>query len=77
MTAGSLRVGPGEGRRIWLMRVAFVVVAVNAPGVTVVCRKPAARDPNPFSAPLSARFEELSITPAKSLTGAVSSGISV
>ena len=30
MTAGSLRVGPGEGRRIWLMRVAFVVVALGA-----------------------------------------------
>jgi aromatic ring hydroxylase len=30
---------------------ATFVVAVNAPGVTVVCRKPAARDGNPFSAP--------------------------
>ena len=39
--------------------VVFIVVAVNAPGVTVVCRKPAARDANPFSAPLSARFDEL------------------
>jgi aromatic ring hydroxylase len=38
---------------------ATFVVAVNAPGVTVVCRKPAARDANPFSAPLSARFDEL------------------
>ena len=38
---------------------ATFVVAVNAPGVTVVCRKPAARDSNPFSAPLSARFDEL------------------
>ncbi len=38
---------------------ASFVVAVNAPGVTVVCRKPAAHDANPFSAPLSARFDEL------------------
>ncbi len=38
---------------------ASFVVAVNAPGVTVVCRKPAARDANPFSAPLSARYDEL------------------
>src|SRR5262249_40672633 len=38
---------------------ASFVVAVNAPGVTVVCRKPAARDGNPFSSPLSLRFDEL------------------
>ncbi len=38
---------------------ASFVVAVNSPGVTVVCRKPSARDGNPFSAPLSARFDEL------------------
>ncbi len=38
---------------------ASFVVAVNSPGVTVVCRKPSARDSNPFSAPLSARFDEL------------------
>ena len=38
---------------------ATFVVAVNAPGVTVICRKPSARDDNPFSAPLSARFDEL------------------
>ena len=35
------------------------VVAVNAPGVTVICRKPAARDASSFSAPLSSRFDEL------------------
>lgn len=34
-------------------------VAVNAPGVTVICRKPSARDANSFSAPLSNRFDEL------------------
>jgi 4-hydroxyphenylacetate 3-monooxygenase len=38
---------------------ATLVVAVNAPGVTVICRKPAARDSNPFSAPLSNRYDEL------------------
>ena len=34
-------------------------VAVNSPGVTVICRKRSARDPNPFGAPLSSRFDEL------------------
>jgi aromatic ring hydroxylase len=38
---------------------ATFVVAVNAPGVTVVCRKVSARHPNPFLAPLSGRFDEL------------------
>ncbi|MEA2964613.1 MAG: 4-hydroxyphenylacetate 3-monooxygenase, partial [Alphaproteobacteria bacterium] len=38
---------------------ATFVVAVNAPGVTVICRKRSARDANPFSAPLSSRFDEL------------------
>jgi aromatic ring hydroxylase len=34
-------------------------VPVSAPGVTVVCRKPAAREANPFAAPLSSRNDEL------------------
>jgi aromatic ring hydroxylase len=38
---------------------ASFVVAVNAPGVTVICRKRSVRDANPFSAPLSSRFDEL------------------
>jgi aromatic ring hydroxylase len=38
---------------------ATFVVPVNAPGVTVVCRKISARHPNPFLAPLSSRFDEL------------------
>jgi aromatic ring hydroxylase len=38
---------------------ATFAVAVNAPGVTVVCRKVASRDPNQFTAPLSNRFDEL------------------
>ncbi len=38
---------------------ATFVVAVNAPGVTVICRKPSARDADPFSSPLSSRYDEL------------------
>jgi aromatic ring hydroxylase len=34
-------------------------VPVGAPGVTTLCRKIAARDPNPFVSPLSSRFDEL------------------
>jgi 4-hydroxyphenylacetate 3-monooxygenase len=40
-------------------RRATYVVSINAPGVTVVCRKAAARNANPFVAPLSSRFDEL------------------
>jgi len=39
-------------------RVTFAV-SVAAPGVTVVCRRIAARHQNPFLAPLSSRFDEL------------------
>jgi len=38
---------------------ATFIVPVNAPGVTVVCRKISARHPNPFVAPLSSRYDEL------------------
>jgi len=38
---------------------ATFIVPVAAPGVTVLCRKIAARHPNPFMAPLSSRFDEL------------------
>jgi aromatic ring hydroxylase len=34
-------------------------VPINAPGVTIVCRKIAARHANPFMAPMSSRFDEL------------------
>jgi len=34
-------------------------VPVNARGVTVVCRRRSAHDPNPFVSPLSSRFDEL------------------
>ena len=39
-------------------RVTFVV-SVNAPGVTILCRKVSARDANPFISPLSSRHDEL------------------
>jgi aromatic ring hydroxylase len=38
---------------------ATFIVAVNAPGVTVLCRKISARHANPFLAPLSSRYDEL------------------
>ena len=38
---------------------ATFIVPVATPGVTVLCRKIAARHPNPFMAPLSSRFDEL------------------
>jgi aromatic ring hydroxylase len=38
---------------------ATFAVPVNAPGVTIVCRKIAARPANAFLAPLSSRFDEL------------------
>ena len=38
---------------------ATFAVPVNAPGITVLCRKIAARHSNPFLAPLSSRFDEL------------------
>ena len=38
---------------------ATFVVPVNAPGVTVICRRIATRDANPFISPLSSRYDEL------------------
>ena len=35
------------------------IVPVGAPGVTILCRKPATRETNPFIAPLSLRYDEL------------------
>ena len=56
--AEDIFVGAGTGLEIDGHR-ATLVVPVNAPGVTVVCRKPAAREANPFAAPWSSRFDEL------------------
>jgi 4-hydroxyphenylacetate 3-monooxygenase len=38
---------------------ATFIVPVDAPGVTILCRKASPRHPNPFIAPMSARFDEL------------------
>jgi 4-hydroxyphenylacetate 3-monooxygenase len=35
------------------------IVAVNSPGVTVLCRKAATRERDPFVSPLSSRYDEL------------------
>jgi len=56
--AEDVYIGANNGIDLAGHRATFVV-ALSAPGVTVICRKPAARDPNAFSAPLSNRFDEL------------------
>ena len=56
--AEDVYIGAVNGADLDGHRATFVV-PVNAPGVTVICRKPAPRDANPFSAPLSSRFDEL------------------
>ncbi|WP_162914724.1 4-hydroxyphenylacetate 3-hydroxylase N-terminal domain-containing protein [Desertibaculum subflavum] len=50
---GALNGAEYQGRR------ATFAVAVNSPGVTVICRKPSRHDANPFLAPLSSRYDEL------------------
>lgn len=50
---GALNGAEYRGRR------ATFAVAVNSPGVTVICRKASRHDPNPFVSPLSSRFDEL------------------
>jgi aromatic ring hydroxylase len=56
--AEDLYVGSISGLEIDGQRVTFIV-PVNTPGITVLCRKIAVRDRNPFVAPLSSRFDEL------------------
>ncbi len=56
--AEDVYIGAHNGIDLDGHRASFVV-AVNAPGVTVICRKRSARDDSPFSAPLSNRFDEL------------------
>src|ERR1044071_5947613 len=53
--AEDVYIGAVHGADFAGLRATFVV-AVNAPGVTVICRKPAAREAD---APLSGRFDEL------------------
>jgi aromatic ring hydroxylase len=56
--AEDVYIGANNGVDFQGHRASFVV-AVNAPGVTVICRKRSARDENPFTTPLSSRFDEL------------------
>ncbi len=56
--AEDVYVGALSGVDIGSHRASFIV-PVAAPGVTILCRKIAARDPNRFMSPLSSRFDEL------------------
>jgi aromatic ring hydroxylase len=56
--AEDVYVGSLSGVDLGPHRATFAV-PINAPGVTLLCRKIAARPPNPFMAPLSSRFDEL------------------
>jgi aromatic ring hydroxylase len=56
--AEDVYIGAVNGADLDGHRATFVV-PVNARGVTVICRKSAARDPNAFTSPLSRRFDEL------------------
>ena len=56
--AEDVYVGALSGVDIDGHRATFIV-PVAAPGVTVICRKISAREANPFTAPLSSRYDEL------------------
>jgi 4-hydroxyphenylacetate 3-monooxygenase len=56
--AEDVYIGGHNGVEIGGHRATFVV-PVASPGVTVMCRKPAAREANPFAAPLSSLNDEL------------------
>ncbi len=56
--AEDVYVGGLSGIDIGGHRASFIL-PVAAPGVTVLCRQPAARSANAFAAPLSGRFDEL------------------
>jgi aromatic ring hydroxylase len=56
--AEEVYVGHLTGLQIGGHPVGFIV-PLGAAGVTTLCRKPAAREPNPFMAPLSSRYDEL------------------
>ncbi len=56
--AEDVYVGSVSGLKIGEHFATFIV-PVAAQGVTTLCRKIAVRDPNPFVAPLSSRFDEL------------------
>ena len=56
--AEDVYIGAVNGADLNGLRATFVV-AVGAPGVSVICRKPAAHDARSSSAPMSSRFDEL------------------
>ena len=56
--AEDVYIGGMSGVDINGKRAGFIV-PVGAPGVTILCRKPATRETNPFIAPLSLRYDEL------------------
>ncbi|HTQ34251.1 MAG TPA: 4-hydroxyphenylacetate 3-hydroxylase N-terminal domain-containing protein [Stellaceae bacterium] len=56
--AEEVYVGHLTGLKVEGHPVGFIV-PIAAPGVTTLCRKPAAREANPFMAPLSSRYDEL------------------
>jgi len=56
--AEEVYVGHLTGLQVGGHPVGFIV-KVSDPGVTTLCRKPAAREPSPFMAPLSSRYDEL------------------
>ena len=56
--AEDVDIGAGNNVDYQGHRATFAV-AVNSPGVTVICRKRAPRETNPFAAPLKNRFDEL------------------
>jgi 4-hydroxyphenylacetate 3-monooxygenase len=56
--AEDVYIGGMSGVDIDGKRAGFIV-PVGASGVTVLCRKPATRETNPFVAPLSLRYDEL------------------
>ena len=56
--AEDVYVGTLSGVDLGPHRATFAV-PINAPGVTIMCRKIAARHANPFLAPMSSRFDEL------------------
>jgi aromatic ring hydroxylase len=56
--AEDVYIGTVSGLEFGGHRASFVV-PVSAPGVTVLCRRSAIADANPFLAPLSSRYDEL------------------
>jgi aromatic ring hydroxylase len=56
--AEDVYVGALTGLEIDKHPIGFIV-SVNAPGVTVLCRKSATRDRDPYTWPLSVRYDEL------------------